>query len=312
MKKRLTYIIFLLLITTGVWYFFIKEYDYLITFKTTNAPGVVYHKLLHWNEGDIKKIGAANILEKEPFSKVTLEISNNNSNTLTAWYFERVSDSVTKVSVYLKDPKNSLSQKVSILFGKTDFVKKNIKIVKRIRTELEAHTTKYRVSTPIEDMIPERYCACTSSSTTITLKAAEMMIQNQKLTDFLAVNGLSVTEYPLLKVTRWNHNSQEIDFDFCFPVPKNKTYPKFEGVTLKNIPKENALKTIFNGNYIISDRGWYTLIDYAQRKKIAVSPFPIELYYNDPHSGTDEMTWKTEIFFPLANENKSKKAAYHD
>ena len=50
----------------------------------------------------------------------------------------------------------------------------------------------------------------------------------------------------------------------------------------------------------------------AQRKKIAVSPFPIEFYYNDPHSGTDEMTWKTEIFFPLANENKSKKAAYHD
>ena len=58
MKKRLTYIIVLLLITTGIWYFFIKEYDYLITFKTTNAPGVVYHKLLHWNEGDIKKIGA--------------------------------------------------------------------------------------------------------------------------------------------------------------------------------------------------------------------------------------------------------------
>ena len=138
----------------------------------------------------------------------------------------------------------------SLILLAESFVKKNIKIVKRIRTELEAHTTKYRVSTPIEDMIPERYCACTSSSTTITLKAAEMMIQNQKLTDFLAVNGLSVTEYPLLKVTRWNHNSQEIDFDFCFPVPKNRTYPKFEGVTLKNIPKENALKTIFNGNYI--------------------------------------------------------------
>ena len=43
------------------------------------------------------------------------------------------------------------------------------------------------------------------------------------------------------------------------------------------------------------------------KKKNSVSPFPIEFYYNDPHSGTDEMTWKTEIFFPLANENKSKK-----
>ena len=52
-----------------------------------------------------------------PFSKVTLEISDNNSNTLTAWYFERVSDSVTKVSVYLKDPK-TVYLKVSILFGK--------------------------------------------------------------------------------------------------------------------------------------------------------------------------------------------------
>lgn len=54
------------------------------------------------------------------------------------------------MSVYLKDLKNSLSQEVSILFGKTDFVHKNIKIVERIKTELEAHTIKYKVNTLIE------------------------------------------------------------------------------------------------------------------------------------------------------------------
>ena len=51
MKKRLSYIIFLLIVAVGTWYFFIKEYDYLVTFETKNAPGIVYQKLLNWNQG---------------------------------------------------------------------------------------------------------------------------------------------------------------------------------------------------------------------------------------------------------------------
>lgn len=313
MKKRLTYIIVLLLITTGVWYFFIKEYDYLITFKTTNAPGVVYTKLVHWNQG---KQADQNykILDKKSFSKVELELYEDDFTTFMKWEFFAISDTVTKIKVHFKDQKHSFSERLKLLFGQSQFVENSTSIAKTIRTELMAHTLKYKVNVPELATIPERYCACTKTdSVTMFMKANNMMRENQKLSHFLTRNGLTVTDFPLLQITRWDQYKEEIDFEFCFPVPQDKEeFLPIEGVYIKSFPTKKALKTIFNGNYLISDRAWYSTIDHAQRNQIDIDPNPIEFYYNDPHSGTDEMTWKTEIFFPITNENKSKKAAYHD
>jgi effector-binding domain-containing protein len=138
------------------------------------------------------------------------------------------------------------------------------------------------------------------------LKANNMMRENEKLAYFLSRNQLSVTDFPLLKVTRWNQETEEIDFEFCFPVPKEKKeYLPIEGVYLKTFPERKALKTIFNGNYLISDRAWYRAVDYAQKKDLDIKALPIEFYYDDPHSGTNELQWKAEVFFPL-KDNKQQ------
>lgn len=299
MKKRIKYIVLLLLVAVGTWYFFIKEYDYLVTFETKNAPGIVYQKLLNWNQGRAEE-DEVSILSKVPFSQVQLEIAQGDSKTLMNWEFGSISDSVTKVKVYFKDSENSLSERFKFLIGQSGLVKNSIKTAKTVRAELKAHTTRYKVNIPEESMIPERYCACTKTdSIKMLMKATNMMKKNAVLSDFLVRNDLSVTEFPLLQITRWNRETEKIDFEFCFPVPKDKEYLPIQGVYLKSFPSRKALKTIFNGNYLISDRAWYKSVDYAQRNQIDIEPYPIEFYYNDPHSGTDELSWVAEIYFPL-------------
>ena len=299
MKKRLGYIVLLLLVGAGIWYFFIKEYDYLVTFETKNAPGIVYQKLLNWNQGRATK-DEVTIIDKVPFSEVKLEVSKDNSNTLMNWKFHSISDSVTKVKVFFKDQEHSLSQRFKLLYGGSNLVKNSVETTKKVRTELKAHTTRYRVNIPAESVIPERYCACTKTdSIKMLMKATNMMKKNAVLSDFLVRNDLSVSDFPLLQVTRWNRETENIDFEFCFPIPKNKEYLPIQGVYLKSFPERKALKVIFNGNYLISDRAWYKAVDHAKRNQIDIEPYPIEFYYNDPHTGTNELSWKAEIFFPL-------------
>lgn len=304
MKKRLSYTLLFLLVATGIWYFFIKEYDYLVTFETKNAPGIVYNKLVNWNQGRATE-DEVTILNKTPYSQVQLELVQDNSKTIMNWQFQSISDSVTKIKVQFKDPDHGISERFKLLIGQSGLVESSIKTAKKVRTELKAHTTRYRTHSIQESFIPERHCACTKTdSIKMLMKATNMMRTNAVLSDFLVRNDLSVTEFPLLEVTRWNRETEQIDFEFCFPVPKDKEYLPIQGVYIKSFPKRKALKVIFNGNYLISDRAWYKAVDYAQRNQLDIAPYPTEFYYNDPHSGTDELSWVAEIYFPLVDNNQ--------
>ena len=305
MKKRIVYTFLLLLIATGIWYLFIKEYDYQVSFEAKHAPGIVYQKLLNWNQGravdnDFK------ILKKVPFSEVQLTLDQDSIKSFMKWEFYSISDSVTKVKIHFKDQENSLSERLKFLIGQSGFVKNSIKTAKKVRTELIAHNTRYKVNIPEMSVMPERHCACTKTdSIKMLMKANNMMRENEKLAYFIVQNGLSIEDFPLLQVTRWNQDTEQIDFEFCFPVPKDKEdYVFVEGVYLKSFPERTALKTIFNGNYLISDRAWYRAVDYAERNQIDIEPYPIEFYYNDPHNGTNELSWKAEIFFPIKDNNQ--------
>ncbi|QMU64287.1 MAG: hypothetical protein GKR88_08310 [Flavobacteriaceae bacterium] len=301
-KKQLIYAISGVLVAAAIWYFFIKKYDYRVTFETSNAPGVVYHKLSNWNIWPGSKAKKTQILSKQAFSKVALQIKENDSIMLIDWQFYSISDSITKVYACFKDKNHSIYQKFKLLFGKTDFVRKSIRIAKKIRNELKSHELKYKVSTPEKATIPEKYCACVSSSGKLLSKASQMIEKNPILLDFLRLNEIPITEYPLLQVTQWHQKKETIDFDFCFPIPKKKEYKLLKDIVLKTIPEREALKIVFNGNYMLSDRAWFSMIAYTARNRIAIELYPVEFYYNDPHSGTSELTWKTDVFFPLKQQ----------
>jgi effector-binding domain-containing protein len=79
--------------------------------------------------------------------------------------------------------------------------------------------------------------------------------------------------------------------------------PGHPDLNYKQIPATRALKAIYNGNYITSDRAWYTLLDYAEKMKEEVTPLPLEVFHNNPNMGGNELQWKAEIYMPLKEKS---------
>ena len=94
-----------------------------------------------------------------------------------------------------------------------------------------------------------------------------------------------------------------LSFDFCFPIDSLASRPNHPKVQFGILSPKRYLKTIFNGNYRISQQGWYTLMDYAHRNDIELGTDLIEIYRNDPHQGGDSMEWVAEILMPIIDSS---------
>ncbi|WGH76093.1 hypothetical protein P8625_02700 [Tenacibaculum tangerinum] len=292
--------IIVFLIVIG-WYFFVKDYDYKISFSTNQAPGIVYNTLLGWNNWEPINKKAVVTNYKVPFSELTQQLNVSDSIITINWLIERKSDSITKVTALLKDVKHSLHQKMMIPFSKTDFVKRSLTTVKHIREGLKIHNTEYKLSLVEEAVFTKQTCAYITLSCKMNEKAKLMIAHTIDVMDYLRNNEIERIGNPFLQVTQWDLNKDFITFDFCFPIANDKSYPKSKLIKIKTVEQTKALKTVFNGNYKISDRGWFTLLDYADRKNIAIKTLPIEVFLNDPHSGGNELDWQAEIYVPLKN-----------
>jgi len=107
---------------------------------------------------------------------------------------------------------------------------------------------------------------------------------------------------PFLQVTHWDQQTDSIAFDFCFPIRANDSLPVSEVVKFKEVQAFTGIKTIFNGNYSISDKSWYWLLRHAENNNIEVDPLPFEVYKNDPHMGGDALQWEAEVYLPIKNQ----------
>ena len=119
--------------------------------------------------------------------------------------------------------------------------------------------------------------------------------------NYIKDNNIKLTGHPFLEITEWDVVEDLIKFNFCFPIQERDEYPATNDIKFKQTEEKVALKTIFNGNYKISDRAWYAILDYAEIKNIDIEELPIEVYLNDPHSGGDDLKWEAEIYMPLKN-----------
>jgi effector-binding domain-containing protein len=116
---------------------------------------------------------------------------------------------------------------------------------------------------------------------------------------FLNVNHLKAGDFPFLIINTWNLNKNTINFRYCFPIKLKDSMPFHKDIKFDVLKPQKALKAIYNGNYKTSDRGWFTLHEYAKRHHVAIKNKPIEFFYHNPHNGGNELDWKTEIFMPL-------------
>jgi effector-binding domain-containing protein len=185
-----------------------------------------------------------------------------------------------------------------------NFEKRTRKSLFDFLKKLNAHIAGFKVQIIGQEELKSKFCACTAQSTSQVAKAAGMMKDYPLLDGILAKNNVTLKGRPILEITEWDRTKDSIAFNFCYPIEKSDQLPQHKEITYREISGGNALKAIYNGNYITSDRAWYVLIDYAKKNNIEIAELPVEVFFDNPNMGANPLTWKAEIFMPLkANAN---------
>ena len=286
------------------WYFFIKGYNYRITFKTPHAPGTVYSAISEMQQWQLDGLDSVYITKKDPFKSTAYNFHYGDSLFNIKWKINRINDTLTKVTGMASDLNNSFSQNLSVPFKNTDFVKRNVKLATRLMNSLYVHENDYKVTIPNDSLVKvaSQYCACISLKSEISDKGKAMISHISVIMNYIRDNELTLAGDPFLEVIEWDKDTMETISDFCFPINESDSLPPSNAIKFKNSKEFMALKAIFNGNYRLSDRAWYELIDLAEQRGIAVRMAPFEIYRNDPHSGGDELNWVAEVYLPVIEQ----------
>lgn len=293
--KKISAIVGFLSVGFLLWYLIIKPYDYLVTFKIKTTAGTINQSIKLWNTS----IENSRPIQQENLKNLTQQIIIKDSTYNYEWSISSLNDSISKVSVYVTDIDHSFANKISIPFGTTDFEKRTQNTITDFIEKLKEHLSKTRVSEVVVDSTRSTYCAFIPMKGLQIEKASGMMQNYSLLTSVLSVENIEMNGTPFVEITNWNTQNDSITYNFCFPVIKSDSLPKDARIEYKQYNGVKALKAIYNGNYITSDRAWYALLDYAENHDIVVAKKPLEVFYSNPNFGGDELQWKAEIFIPI-------------
>ncbi len=287
---------FLFLILGGIiWYVFVYPYDYLVTMQVKANTGTINQTIKLWHtsleNSELKWDGDLNHLSQR--------LHFNDSTHIYDWDISEVNDSILKIKIFAKDSANSIENKIKIPFFDTDFEKRTKNTLSEF-TKLLAEDLKYiKIQVVGEGEIDSTYYAYVSNKTDQFGKAGGMMRDFPLLDPYLMNHGVELNGKPFIEITRWDMTRDSLEFNFCYPIIKNDSLPVHPDLKYGQRKQQKALKAIYNGNYITSDRAWYALLDYAEKNNIDVTGLPIEIFYNNPNMGADEINWKAEIYMPL-------------
>lgn len=293
--KKIISILGVLVVGFLIWYLVIKPYDYLVTFKVKANAGTINQSLKLWS-GSLE---SKSTIEQEDLNHLIQKINMNDSTCIYSWKICSLNDSMSQVKVYIKDINYSFQNKISTPFGTTDFEKRTKNTITDFFEKLNEHLQRIKITVEGKSETQSTYCAYISMKGLQIEKAKGMMNNYSFLNSVLFGNGVKSAGKPFVEVTHWNMENDSIYYNFCFPIVKSDSLPKHEGIKYKEYKGEKALKAIYNGNYITSDRAWYALLDYAKRENIEVDKTPVEVFYSNPNYGGNELLWKAEIYMPI-------------
>lgn len=295
MSKKIALVASALVAVGLIWYLFIMPQDYIVRFRTKASSGTVNQIVKFWSS----QKGHANFQEQKSLSDFTSTIVLNDTTLSFNWKIAPLNDSISQVKVYVTDSENSLKNRILLPFSDTDFEKRSKSTVKEVYTLLKSHLSNFKTTIVGEAIIPKKYCACVPLKNTQLEKVKGMMNHYSQLSGFMAKNSIELDGRPLVEVEHWNTQNDSIAYNFCFPIIKTDSLPKAEGFVYKEIKERKAIKAVYNGNYLTSDRAWYALLDYADKNGIRVTKEPLEIFHTNPNMGGNELEWEAEIFMPI-------------
>lgn len=294
MRKVLTVIIGFVVLGV-LWYLFIKRGDYQVNFDAKANSGTVSQMVKLWS----KALDNSEITDWDGLSTVSQRIKFNDSTHVYYWKLKPVHDSLTEVSVRVTDIDHSLQNRVSLLFSDTDFKKRTRKSILDFGQKLNEHLDNFRVTVEGVEDLGTTYCACVEVETTQYGKAEGMMKNYLFMSTVLVNNNIELNGVPFVEITHWDKEKDSIAYDFCYPIIRSERLPRIKTIKYKRLFDARVIKAEYNGNYITSDRAWYSLLNYADRNGYEVDGLPIEFFYNNPNMGGDELRWKAEVYLPI-------------
>ena len=293
MKKLLLGLFIVGLVGISIWYLAVKPYDYSIAFTTNTPSGIIYEKIQYWKYDHFND---AEILEEELNKSVTHKLDFNDKSLLINWDITPINDSANQVKAIVNHPENLISNRISLLTGKSDeqdSLKAELEI---LRKSLENDKANYNIEILGETKAPKTDCACMSLKGQLQQKAMLMMTNIGYLSDYVLEHDLEMPAKPRVLVKSWDKETNEIKFDFCFPIIKKEGLPETDKIKLKTLPSFSAMHVVFNGNYLFTHYGWYKLQDYAKKHDLNLSEQVLEVFNNNPEMGGNSIDWKTDIY----------------
>lgn len=282
------------------WYFFVKTADYTISFKSNTFPETINQSLKLWNNG---LENSMELKEVEDFNHLRQTFTISDSVHSYDWQIQALTDSTSQVTVGISDQNlgNSLLNRLQVPFSKTDFSIGSEKSILNFMTVLKDHVDNFKITIIGVEDIPEKTIAYVPLKTAQIEKAKGMMENSTYIGEILMKHGVELDGPPMLEVTRWNRKKDSIDYNFGYPIMPNQNLPLDIEIQYKKLEAKKGIKAIYNGNYITSDRAWFALLNYAKKHNLEVDALPVEIFYNNPDMGGNSLTWKTEVYLPLAS-----------
>ncbi len=299
-RKKIIIVLSVLFSLSLVWYLFIKESDYCISFKVNTATGTVFQGIQEWSAIQHQKHNENyTILEKRNFDLIKHEMKKGNTQFEYTWDIKSINDSVTKVSVGIKELNHGLYNKLTAPFFDTSFKKEQIKKITDFKKGLSEHIKNFKVKIEGEGTSEETFVAYISLKSVLQEKAQNMIMSDAGITGFLFDNKIKIIGRPYVEIINWNLESETIDFNYCFPIDKDTKVIANETVKFKTLPALKGLKATYYGNFRTSDRAWFTLLDYAKKNNIKLQKKVLEHFLANPFNGGNELEWETQIIIPF-------------
>lgn len=300
-KKKIIVGLFLLFSVCTIWYLFIKESDYCITFKEKTASGTIFQGIQEWTAAQqISNNEVYSILEKKNFCYIKQEMKSGSIQMEYTWELKPINDSITKVIVEIKDLNNSLYNRITAPFFDTNFKKEQISKITLFKNGLEKHLENFKVKIDGEGRSEEIFVAYINLTSVLQNKAQNMIRNDGIITGYLQKNNIKIIGKPLVEIENWNLDKETIVYNYCFPIDKSAKIVADALVKFKTIPAQKGLKATYYGNFRTSDRAWFAVLDYAKKNNIKLENKPLEHYLANPFNGGNELQWKTEIIIPFA------------
>lgn len=301
MNNKLKWFLAVVLLSFLGWYFFLKQSDYTITFKINAATGTVYQGIVEWTTTQSKnKNEIYTILEKRNYDFIKQQMKKGNEKMEYTWDMKSINDSMTNVTIGIKDLNHSFYNRLTAPFVSTKFRTEQIEKIKSFKMGLEDHIDDFKIRIDGERSSEEIYVAYISLKSVMQEKAQTMIGYDSVIVGYLDRNKIKIIGHrPYLEVTDWDQDKEIISFNYCFPIPKNTKYVPDSNVKFKTIPALKGLQATYFGNYRTSDRAWFALLDYAKKHDYKLENKPLEHFMANPFNGGDELEWEAKIIIPF-------------